>query len=136
MNAFASYGMTAAPRERAKKEPSPLDLKLREKQRLNRAYKAALRKDRLQAFTDEPRLRNFMRWLRRQADPVELVEGVSESWLPASPQHVRILALRLIDRHCDRLNRQFGFEPLDDPLPPETNVYFRCREVLHPGGRA
>ena len=135
MNAFADYALQAAPRTKERKEPSPLDLKLREKQRLNRAYKAALRKDRLQAFTDEPRLRDFMRWLRRQNDPVELVEGVAESWLPASPQHVRILALRLVDRHCDRLNRALGFEPLDDPLPPHSSVYFHCRDLLHAGGR-
>lgn len=136
MNAFATYGEASAPRERKQKEPSALDLKMREKQRLHRSYKAALRKDRQEAFSTEPRLRDFMRWLRRQDDPRELVEGVAESWLPSSTQNVRILALRLIDRHCNRLNRLAGFEALDDPLPPESNVFFRCRDLLHAGGRA
>ena len=143
MNAFASYGDTAAPiraapRGKPKKEPSALDLKMAEKQRLTRAYKASLRKDRLEAFTQEPRLFDFMRYLRRVRpnDADELVEAVQTSWLPASPQNVRILALRLINRHCDRLNRAIGNEALDDPLPPEKSVYFHCRDLLHAGGMA
>ena len=137
MNAFASYGDTAASfQPRTKREPSELDKKLAEKQRLTRAYKAMRRRDRQEAFEQEPRLRNFMRWLRRQNEPGELVAGIAESWLPASPQNIRILALRLVDRHCDRLNRAIGNEALDDPMPPNSSAYFRCRDLLHKDGRA
>lgn len=135
MNAFASYGDENA-RGKTAKPLSALELKMREKQRLTRAYKASLSRDRRQAFEDEPRLRDFMRWLRRQDEPVELVTGISESWLPQAARNVRLFALRLIDRHCDRLNRQMGNEALDDPLPPETNVFFQCRDILHRGGMA
>ena len=65
-----------------------------------------------------------------------MLDEVSSSWLLESMQNVRIFALRLIDRHAGRLARRAGFEALDDPLPPETNVYLRAREILHAGGRA
>lgn len=136
MNAFASYGASAASRDRKKRGLSALDLKFAEKQRLSRAYKAMVRKDRVEAFQQEPRLRDFMRWLRHQNEPHELIAGIAESWLLSASSNVRTLALRLINRHCDRLNRFMGNEALDDPLPPEKSVYFHCRDLLHTGGRS
>lgn len=145
MNAFASYAEQAIPapvqRAQARKEaaaakaPSALDLKVQERQRLSKAYRIWKREERQEVFAAEPRLRNFMRYVGRVRDGDELVEAINESWLPASPQPVRIMALQLVARRCDRLNRQAGFEPLDDPMPPETSTYFRCRDLLHAGGR-
>lgn len=145
MNAFAEYALEAIPpsvqRRQAKQEAkpeSPLDKKMAEKQRLTRAYKLWQRKVREETLVEEPRLRDFMLFLRtvrpEQAD--ELLEQVCGSWLMEASQAVRIFALRLIARHCDRLNRRVGNEVLDDPLPPETSVYFEAREMLHAGGRA
>lgn len=148
MNAFASYAETAIPpsvqRRQAKQEAradkplSALEQKMAEKQRLTRAYKAWQREVRLEALAAEPRLRDFMRYLRTVSveQGYELLEQVRGSWLPASQQPVRIFALRLIDRHAGKLARFAGGEPLNDPLPPETSVYFEARALLHAGGRA
>lgn len=145
MNAFAEYALEAIPpamqRRQAKQEAKPesaLDKKMAEKQRLTRAYKLWQRKVREETLVEEPRLRDFMRYLRtvqpEQSD--ELLEQVRVSWLMDAPQAVRIFALRLIARHCDRINRRVGNEALDDPMPPETSVYFEARGMLHAGGRA
>ena len=144
MNAFASYAdkamQPAAKRKaaEAEKPPSALDLKMGEKQRLNKAYRAWQRDHRAAVIEGEPRLRDFHRYLRKvtadQGD--ELIEQVTVSWLRDSTQDVRIFALRLIDRHANKLARRMGREALDDPMPPETSVYFKARELLHPGGRA
>jgi hypothetical protein len=142
VNAFSAYAdekVYTPPRARRKdKAPSILDLKMEEKQRLTKAYRLWQRDCNRQAIAMEPRLVAFMRYLRtvhaKQAD--ELIEAVQESWLPTAPQLVRIYALRMISARCDRINREFGLEALDDPNPPETNVYFRARDLLHTGGRA
>lgn len=145
MNAFTEYALEAIPpavqRRQSRQEAKPesaLDKKMAEKQRLTRAYKLWQRKVREDTLLEEPRLRDFMRYLRtvqpEQAD--ELLEQVRGSWLMDASQAVRIFALRLIARHSDRLNRRAGNEALDDPMPPETSVYFEAREMLHAGGRA
>jgi len=145
VSAFEEYAVQAIPqsvqRRQAKQEAKPesaLDRKMAEKQRLTRAYKAWQREVRIETLASEPRLRDFMRYLRtvKPHDGDELLQAVRSSWLPRSTQAVRIFALRLIDRHAGRLARQLGDEPLNDPLPPETNVYLQAREILHAGGRA
>jgi hypothetical protein len=144
---FSAYAQEAIPvavqrretRQHASpKAPSALDLKMAEKQRLSRAYRASKRGWRNATLAAEPRLRDFLRYLRTVRPPGanELVDAVSSSWLVSSCRDVRLFALELINRHCDRINREMGFEALDDPLPPETSLYFRCRELLHAGGRA
>lgn len=141
-NAFSAYAdekVYTPPRPRRRdKQPSKLDLRMEEKQRLTKAYRRWVRDCNRQAIAMEPRLVGFMRYLRTvqpgQGD--ELVEAVAESWLPTAPQPVRLFALRMISARCDRLNRQLGLEALDDPIPPETSVYFRARDLLHAGGRA
>ncbi len=148
MNAFASYAEQAIPpsvqRRQAKAEAkaakplSELDKKMLEKQRLSKAYRAWVRSHRTEVLSAEPRLRDFLRYLRTvkadQGD--ELIEQITTSWLPASPQPVRLFALQLVDRHANKLVRQMGGEALNDPMPPEPTVYFRARDVLHAEGRA
>jgi hypothetical protein len=137
---FSSYAEQATPapvrRKQEDKPLSALDKKMAEKQRLSRAYRIWKREQRREVFIAEPRMRDFMRYVGRVRDGDELIEAIAESWLPASAQSVRLLALELVSRRCDRLNRSAGFEALDDPLPPTTSVYFRARHLLHEGGRA
>lgn len=142
---FAAYGAASipAPQRRAEmrrddKMKSAFDLKIEEKQRLSARYRKWKTSEARATLASEPRLRDFNRYLRRvqPQDAGELIEAVATSWLPASPQDVRIYALRMIDRHCNRLNLRMGNEILDDPMPPETSVYFLAREILHAGGRA
>lgn len=148
---FAAYGADKGRRDtirdwdsqRAKhspvKELSPLEKKLREKQRLSKAYRIWRRKEVRAILASEPRLSSFLRYLRRvtvdMAD--ELIDAITVcEWLLHAPQPVRLFALRMIDNRCNRLNQQLGNDTLDDPLPPETSTYFRARELLHPGGKA
>lgn len=144
MNAFSAFAETAIPKalarkqERADKAPTELEKKLAEKQRLHRAYRI-IQRDRVRAvLASEPRLKAFTRYLKtvNAGDSDELIEAVADSWLMQAPQPVRLYALRLIDARCDKINREFGIPPLDDPLPPETSTYFRARDLLHAGGRA
>lgn len=141
MNAFSSYGdekVYTPVRPRKEKAPSQLDLKMEEKQRLNKAYRRWRAECNRAAVIAEPRLVGFMRYLRSvQAEHArELIEQVRTSWLVSASQDVRIFALRMISARCDKINREFGVEALDDPLPPETSVYFEARALLHAGGRA
>lgn len=140
---FAEYGNKAipAPQMRAqlrKDVKSAFEERMEEKQRLSARYRKWKTSEARATLASEPRLRAFNRYLRKiePQDGDELIEAIAESWLPESRQDVRIYALRMVDRHCNRLNLRLGHEILDDPLPPETNVYFRARALLHTGGRA
>jgi hypothetical protein len=145
---FAAYAEQAIPpsvqRKQAAREAeaarpsSPLEKKMQEKQRLSRAYRIWKREWRTSVLEIEPRLADFLRYLRtiKPADAGELVDALRTSWLVTAARDVRLFALELISRHCDRINRRMGFEALDDPMPPETSLYFECREMLHNGGRA
>lgn len=142
-DAFAAYGETAAPvfsdkrASRRKKEPSALDLKMEEKGRLHKAYKALKRQERIEILKAEPRLLDFMRYLRSvgpdQAD--ELLDAIAASdWLMSAPQNVRAFALSRIARRQEKILLMAGLVPLDDPLPPETSVFFKAQSLLRQGG--
>lgn len=143
-DAFESYGEATAPTpadrrpDRQKKAPSALDLKMAEKQRLAKTYKAAKRQERVEILQTEPRLLNFMRYLRSvsadQAD--ELIEAIAASdWLMHAPAIVRGFALSRIARRQEKIQLMHGSVPLDDPLPPETSVFFEAQRLLRQGGK-
>jgi len=142
-DAFEAYGEQVAPviadrrPNRRAKQPSALDLKMEEKARLTRAYKAAKRAERIEILKAEPRLLDFMRYLRSvtadQAD--DLLEAVADSkWLMSAPQTVRGFALSRIARRQEKLLLMLGMIPLDDPMPPETSVFFEAQKLLRRGG--
>lgn len=141
---FSSYGETAAPvtardkRAEANSKPlSALDKKMQERGRLADRYRAMKRIERIGILAEEPRLRDFLRYLRKVGpeDGDELVEALGDSWLRTASGSVRFFALHLIARRSDKIRQQLGLPTLDDPLPPETSVFFRARDVLVPGGR-
>ncbi|QDZ07473.1 hypothetical protein FPZ24_08245 [Sphingomonas panacisoli] len=146
-DAFASYGEAAAPiftdprANRRKKDPSALDLKMEEKGRLLKAYKAMRRKLRIEILAEEPRLLNLMRYLRSVGpdDGDELLAAIGAcDWLMTAPQNVRAFALERIRRREDKIKLMMGERPLDDPLPPElggrTTVFFEAQKLLRKGG--
>jgi hypothetical protein len=146
---FAAYATQAIPlsqqRKQAKQEAaaakplSAFDEKMLEKQRLSRAYRIWRRGQTKEILAGEPRLARFLRYLRTVTAETgdELLEAIAVSdWLRSAPESVRVFALRMIDARCNRINRTFGNEALDDPLPPETNIYLRARDILYAGGRA
>lgn len=144
--AFAAYGAERAARPRRTPElfnggvkaPTPLEAKLQERQRLNRQYKAWKRAERRRLIEAEPRLLQFIKYLRKMQidDGDDLIEAISVcDWLLSAPQDVRLLALRLIQDRADRLCLLAGLPVFSDPMPPETNVYHECRKLLVSRGR-
>ncbi len=140
MNHFASYGTDTGHtprRPRKDKQPTALDLRMEEKQRLHKRYRLWVRDNNRAALAAEPRLVDFMRYLRtvRAEQAGELIDAIRNSWLPEAPLNVRIYALKMVDQRANTINRDMGNEALDDPMPSETSVYFQARDILHPGGR-
>lgn len=145
---FASYGTQTVPEKKSPqpgsfnggvKAPSPLELKMREKQRLSRSFRKWRRAEVKIVLASEPRLRDFLKYLRtvdatKAADLIEAIDACD--WLRRAALNVRIFALRMISARCDKINQMLGNEPLDDAMPPDTSLYFQCRDRLHEGGRA
>lgn len=143
MNAFADYGAAKAPvipdnrANRRAKAPSKLDLKLEEKQRLTKAYLASQRARRARLLVEEPRLKNLIKYLRKVGpdDGDELISAFGAcQWLPNAAAETKMFALELVSRHESKIRLQVGLEPLDDPLPPNTSVYFEVRDLLRKAG--
>lgn len=142
-DAFAAYAEVAAPvfadprPNRRKKDPSALDLKMEERARLSKSYRIMKRAERIEILKAEPRLLDFMRYLRRitveQAD--ELLEAIEQSdWLMHAPQSVRAFALSRIARKQEKIRLNAGLVLLDDPMPPETSLFFEAQKLLRIGG--
>lgn len=111
-------------------KPQTLEAKQAEKQRLNTAWRAAKRKEWRELCEAEPRLPLFRKALRRTQSPAHILSQLADSPLRRGPLPVRYAVLRLIDRHSWRMLRRQGQAPLDDPLPPATNLFFAAREML------
>jgi hypothetical protein len=141
MNPFEAYadekGYRGLPKrhEKLARGPSELDRMEAEKQRLSKAYRKWKREQAKALYAQEPRLKSFRRYLRGITDGDEMLSDISASWLPAAPVDVRIFALRMVDARCQRIRLMMGETALDDPLPPETSVYFKARDILYPGAR-
>lgn len=142
-DAFEAYAEIAAPvvadrrPNRRKKNPSALDLRMEERQRLTKAYKISKRAERIAILESEPRLLNFMRYLRSVgADQgSELLDALEASdWLMVAPQLVRAFALSRIARRQEKIRLMVGLVPLDDPMPPETSLFFEVQRLLRAGG--
>lgn len=140
---FESYGEAAAPKipdnraNRRAKNPSALDLKMEEKQRLTKAYLASQRARRSALLEQEPRLKDLIRYLRRVGpdDGDEVIAAFQTcDWLRASGADIKIFALELLTRAESRIKLSLGLLPLDDPMPGETSVYFEVQRLLRKGG--
>lgn len=114
-------------------KPRTLAEKQDEKARLLKKARASRREDWAALIEQEPRLIGFQRALRKARDPRALLIGLANSWIRRAPMEVRYAALRLIDRHANKQARFAGRAPLDDPLPPQRNLYLAAREMLGVG---
>lgn len=110
--------------------PQTLQDKQDEKNRLMKAFRAARRQEWAELTEQEPRLIEFKKALRTMREPAQVLSYVSESWVREAPEKVRRAALRLVGKHCDREKRFAGRPVFDDPLPPDTNVYFTIKGML------
>lgn len=142
-NPFESYGAEKAPvipdnrADRRKKAPSQLDLKMEEKQRLTKVYLASQRARRVRLLEQEPRLKDLIKYLRRVGpdDGDDLIAAFGAcQWLRSANNEIKMFALELVSRKEAKIKLELGFEPLDDPLPPDTSVYQEVRSILRNWG--
>lgn len=110
--------------------PRTLEEKQDEQNRLAKAYRAWKREQWAELTTQEPRLVEFKKALKSMRDPQQVLAFVAESWVRHAPEPIRRAALRLIDAHSNREKRFAGRPIFDDPLPPETNVFFTVKGML------
>lgn len=110
--------------------PQTLQDKQDERNRLDKAYRAAKREEWRELTEREPRLLEFKSALKLMRHPRQVLEFVADSWVRQAPEPVRRAALRLVDAHSNREKRFAGRPIFDDPLPPETNVFFMVKEML------
>lgn len=110
--------------------PQTLQEKQDEKQRLVKAYRFHKRAEWQALCEQEPRLVPLRSAIRSAHDPKRLYAALADSWVRFAPADVRYAVLRLIDKQSDKIKRQLGGEALDDPLPPERNLFFAVKEML------
>lgn len=111
-------------------KPRTLDDKQEEKDRLLTKYKAAKRREWQELCEAEPRLAAFRRDIRRMDTPAQILTSLADSWLRFAPPAHRYAALRQIDNHANRMALAQGRSALDDPFPPDPNLYFAARSLL------
>ena len=107
-----------------------LDDKHAEKGRLLAKARIAHRALWAELCAREPRLMDMRKAIRRTRTPAQALSLLAESWARRADPEIRDQVLRQIDRHANRMARLSGRPVLDDPLPPQTNVYFIAREML------
>lgn len=110
--------------------PQTLQDKQDEQNRLAKAYRAAKREEWRELTEQEPRLIEFKKALNAMRQPREVLDFVANSWVRHAPEPVRRAALRLVDKHSNREKRFAGRPIFDDPLPPDTNVFFTVKGML------
>lgn len=102
-----------------------------EKDRLAKKYRAAKRAQWDELCEAEPRLPGLRTAIRRSDNPTRLLRGLADSWIRSAPREIRHAAMGLIQKQEDAVRRRNGFEPFDDPLPPQRSVYFVAKELLN-----
>lgn len=110
--------------------PRNLEEKQAEKARLSIAYNRAQRERWKELCTREPRLTPLRRAIRHTQTPAATLLLIAESWVRQADQDLRHAILRQIDRHANRMVRFAGRAPLDDPMPPQMNVFLTARQML------
>lgn len=76
-----------------------------------------------------PEMMKILRYVRSMPDSAEddfLRRIVTVEWLMNGHPDIRMMLLRVIAR---RMDERDGI--LNDPLPPETNMFFKARQILN-----
>lgn len=107
-----------------------LQEKQEEKGRLGRHYKAQKRAAWQEFCSIEPRILAFQKEIKRMDNPAAILAYLRTSWVMSAPQDARIYALRIIDKHANRMALRAGGEALSDPIPPKRNLFIAARELL------
>lgn len=108
---------------------------------LGRSYAADLKRAREKAFNEN---RHGPDLVRLQADmgrfgagdAATIVEHArSLTWLQDADADARFWAVRIVGERVAAIMVEAGKDPLDDPLPPKTNVFHTCRDHIMGAGR-
>ena len=110
--------------------PKTLQEKQDEKGRLAKQYLANKRAQWKAFCALEPRILVFQRDVRRMESPSAILAYVRASWVMDAPAEARVYALRIIDKHANRMALAAGGQILSDPLPPKRNLYMVAKELL------
>lgn len=106
----------------------PMEKKV-EKGQLAKAYLAAKKKHRQELLErSDGNFVQIITWLQDSADASsgQMIIGLARSWAKHLDEEQRLFLLGEISNACDRL----GGDPLNDPLPPDQNVFTTCRSLL------
>lgn len=110
--------------------PVALQEKQQERARLLKAYNASRRAKWEEAKTRFPEIEDFADRLRTCITPEGTINYVKRHVIMSAPKDIRYIALRIIDKHCNKRALASGGQELDDPLPPQTSVFFVCKDLL------
>ena len=110
--------------------PRTLQEKQDEKDRLLKKYRYAKRRQWLELCEREPRMPALRKAIRRTRTPGETISLLATSWVRNADSDTRLAALQEVNGHAERMARYEGRAPLDDPFPPEMNVFLIAREML------
>ena len=66
----------------------------------------------------------YVRQMPKQAEDDFLNRMQSLEWLMAGSADVKLMVLRVIEKRMESI------AVLNDPLPPQTNMYFKARDIL------
>lgn len=139
---FSAYAEQAIPKTVQRKDVRKRD---REAERLQkqqnedailakaaRAIDKAWREKTITESEDPAALQSILDQFRRSGpdDGERMVETVRQAAAIFKGPDQRRLLLQGVDKASQRIRRKLGLEPLDDPLPPEMNVFLECREIL------
>ncbi len=139
---FTQYANEATPRAVRRKESRAAQ---RERERIQehqdaeailgkaaRAADKAWREKTLVECEDPAAMESIVGWLKRAGpdDGEAIVETVTQAAGLFKGSDARRMILQAVDKASQRIRRKMGLRELDDPLPPETNVFLECREIL------
>ena len=97
-----------------------------------RAADRAWREKTIAECEDPAAMESIIGWLKRTGpdDGEAIVETVTQAAGLFKGPDARRMILQAVDKASCRIRRKLGLRELDDPLPPETNVFFECQEIL------
>lgn len=111
-------------------KPRTLEEKQLEQSRLAKHYKANKRAAWAAFCISEPRILTFQKNVKAMRNPADILSYVRDSWVMQASPDARLYALRIINKHANRMALQAGGETLSDPMPPKKNLFIAARELL------
>lgn len=141
-NPFAAYADQVIPRAVKKRTAKKVE---REAERIKRvqdddailakqarAMEKVWRAEAIDRCEDPAAMRSILDWLKRSGpdDGEATIEMMTQAAQTFKGREARYLLTKAVREASQRIRRKLDLPPIDDPLPPETNVFLECREIL------